>query len=251
MTATTAPTQVTAPTGGRHYEIDGVRYPSVTTILKVVNKPALVPWAKKVALEKVREELQERVTRPAHAPTELDDEWLDEVIAAAKKRTDEIRDEAASIGTRSHEVIEDFLKTGELPLSKIDRDIVPVIESFTNWWYVSGLKFHASEMVVVSKVHGYAGTLDVVAIDERGEHCVIDIKTSNGIYPEMAMQVAAYAFAYESMALEHDTGRCYVVRLGKNKSEFEVKEVDVWRSFEGFQGAMRLFEALEGKKLWR
>src|SRR3990167_2704056 len=36
----------------RFYTIDGIPYPSVTTILKVLAIPALVPWAAKLAIEK-------------------------------------------------------------------------------------------------------------------------------------------------------------------------------------------------------
>jgi hypothetical protein len=44
-----------ATSNGRFYEVEGETYPSVTTILSVIGKPALVPWASKVERNMVLE----------------------------------------------------------------------------------------------------------------------------------------------------------------------------------------------------
>jgi hypothetical protein len=36
----------------RFYEVDDIKLPSVTSILKVISKPALVPWASKMAVQR-------------------------------------------------------------------------------------------------------------------------------------------------------------------------------------------------------
>ena len=48
--------------GVRYYRVEGHEepFPSVTTVLNVISKPALIPWAKNISLEKVRESLLER-----------------------------------------------------------------------------------------------------------------------------------------------------------------------------------------------
>ena len=52
---TPAITRVDGAPGGRHYRVEGFDglFPSVTTVLDVINKPALVPWARNMALESV------------------------------------------------------------------------------------------------------------------------------------------------------------------------------------------------------
>jgi hypothetical protein len=47
------------------------------------------------------------------------------------------------------------------------------------------------EMNIISKKLGYAGTIDRI-IDMNGEKILIDIKTSNAIYPSYWLQLAAY-----------------------------------------------------------
>ena len=44
-------TRVDGAPGGRHYRVEGFDglFPSVTTVLDVINKPALVPWARNMA----------------------------------------------------------------------------------------------------------------------------------------------------------------------------------------------------------
>ena len=48
--------------GARHYKVEGQEepFPSVTTVLGVISKPALIPWAKNISLEKVRASLLDR-----------------------------------------------------------------------------------------------------------------------------------------------------------------------------------------------
>ena len=55
-------------------------FPSVTTVLNVIAKPALVPWARNVALEKVRETLYEHL---ASGNQVIDPLWVDAIIEQA------------------------------------------------------------------------------------------------------------------------------------------------------------------------
>ena len=63
MTITTLGITRTDGPGGRHYQVEGYDepFPSVTTVLNVIAKPTLVPWARNVALEKVRDTLYEHL----------------------------------------------------------------------------------------------------------------------------------------------------------------------------------------------
>jgi hypothetical protein len=80
----------------------------------------------------------------------------------------------------------------------------------------------------------------------RGTYILIDLKTSNGCWPEYALQTAAY-----SQALSETYGitcnQAMILRLGKKPPyEFEVKTVaDLALSFRGFLAAKALKEALE------
>ena len=230
----------------RMYDIPGYgMFPSVTTVLQVVAKPALVPWAKKISLEKVRSELTDVANDFPHVV--LEPEWIDEMLESARKRPDQVRDEAGDIGTRAHGLIEAYLKGEMTEETHIPDDLSQAFDNFLNWQTETDLEFRGSEIVVWDEKAGYAGTLDILAENNDG-YVIIDIKTGSGIYPEMSMQVAAYSMAWQWRNPEIPVSTAYVVRLGKNEPDIEVKEVDVLKGMEGFRGALQLWKALNRKE---
>ncbi len=86
---------------GRHYQVEGYDelFPSVTTVLGIIAKPALVPWARNMALEKVKETLYEHLESGLQA---IDSLWVDAIIEQARHRPDQVRDAAADFGTQAH-----------------------------------------------------------------------------------------------------------------------------------------------------
>jgi len=240
------PIRRTSSNGSRTYTINAVEYPSVTTVLQIVAKPALLGWSRKVALEKVRHTLLDQM-RTGERLAGITPGWIDTMLEAARKRPDEERDQAADFGLRSHELIDSVLRGEE---TIVPADLEPVMEGFDGWQAESGLDITATEQVVCSELHGYAGTFDAVATRDGEGVYVIDFKTSNGIYDEMSFQVAAYAQAYEEQTGQEVLGG-YVVRFGKRKPEFETREVDLEQGLCGFLGALALWRTLRKKQIWR
>mgnify|MGYP000073141250 CR=1 FL=1 len=102
----------------RDYLIAGERYQRVTTALGIINKPALIGWAKTVALAKIRdvllnEDVRNEIARMGFTETHDaigdDDysEWVDRLIQTASDRPDEVRDERAALGTEAHALVRD------------------------------------------------------------------------------------------------------------------------------------------------
>jgi hypothetical protein len=223
---------------GRYYEVGGIDYPSVTTVLQVINKPALIPWAKNMMADRIKSEFL------TYTPGNVSPvEWIDAVIARAKKRPDQMKSQAADFGTRAHQVVEDIIK-GKNP--SVAPEFEPVVQAFMEWYRTTRLSILESEIAVHSVVHRFAGTMDILAQVE-GELTVLDLKTSNGIYDEYDMQVAAYAKAYEEM-VGKPVKSAWILRLGKTKPEFETKYIeDVEPAFKGFLGALALWRYLRKK----
>jgi hypothetical protein len=255
MATTTIIRQVTKGRG-RHYvvegvpELEGVKLPSVTTILNVISKPALIPWAKRISLEKAKAELYGYLGSEAMLMTTAD---VDTLIEAASKRPDQVRDEAGDFGTRAHQLIQDWLERDrDVPFAPPDSDldIAPVLDAFLDWYKGSGLLIQVAESRVYSLAHRYAGTMDAMAY-RGGKRVILDWKTSSGLYPEMALQVAAYAKAYEEMSgLAVD--EAWVIRFAKKpdaKPLFEVREVDIEAGYRGFLAAQTLWQTLRDP-LW-
>src|SRR5260221_12937719 len=111
----------------RFYEVDGVLYPSVTTILKAMDKPALVWWAANVERELVSnvaadlyEEWQQELVPPV-VPRSMYLSTLAARLRPAKAHV-KAKEAAGNIGTQCHKLIEWTLRTqmgaeaGEKPL---------------------------------------------------------------------------------------------------------------------------------------
>lgn len=279
------------------------RLTSVTTVLGVINKPALVPWSRRMSLERVRATLLD-LLGPLQPPSDLYlvdceapprridlhftslsewIEWVDEMLDKADKRPDEIKDEAGDIGTRAHGIMEGLIKSGRtpdqmlewVPPEGLDDRIVMAVGNFAMWYKDSGLTITESERMVYHPEHLYAGTMDAagtmacpgVTVNDGPEishqdhtaccggtellHVAIDFKTSNGLYNETAMQIAAYAKAHEATGGPR-YARAVAVRFGKVGADFEAKWLlDVDASFVDFVAAKQLHgHALKDRLVW-
>lgn len=224
---------------------DGVteRFPGVTGFLGVINKPALVPWAKKEALSLVEKALLGRLGDQPSAPIELTKAWITSVLTDASKRPQKITQDAADLGTQAHAMI-DLIVLGKEP-TEIPEPIQAPVNAFREWWKSSGIKIILGDTKVASRKFGYGGSLDALGWRD-GKFVILDWKTSSGLYNEYALQVAAYAQAFS------ETYACIceeaiVVRFGKKLPvEFEKKEVNNLQfSFRTFLAAKELKESLE------
>lgn len=173
------------------YWLDGKPVPGVTTILGVLNKPALVYWSAKSVAEYVAD-------NPDGVDT-LRSLGRDPMVDALRKVPWQKRDDAAARGTELHLYAEQLLRGEDISLDA-DDPLLPVLEhalAFLDDWQIEPLLIEAA---VGSRTHKYAGTADLFARyvnPETGETgtAVFDWKSGKGIYPEFAMQFAAYAFA--------------------------------------------------------
>lgn len=220
------------------------KYPGVTTFLNIISKPALVPWAKKEALSMVRAALEKRLDGSDSKGIILDKAWIDGVLEEAKKRPDAIKKQAADLGTVCHQWIDAFIMS-EMGQSDsappIPSEAKIPIQSFIDWVRQSGFTFIAGDTLVANTESRYGGALDALATDKNGDVVLLDWKTSSGIWPEYALQVAAY-----SSALTNTYGieprAAYVVRFDKTKQvPAEHKRVmDIEESLFAFHAALEL-----------
>ena len=181
----------------RYYEVTGdpsgtLQLPSVTTVLGIIAKPALVGWAKKISLEKVRAELE-----MLNAPSQFSQEWIDNLIEAARKRPDQVRDEASEWGTEAHLRLSDYIE-GKRESWEIESEYMTVIHGYDQWLEENSLVVDRTEWMVYSP-EGYAGTVDIGGVSKAGVKFIADLKTGSGVYKEAALQLAAYAKADSQM----------------------------------------------------
>lgn len=161
--------------------------PSVTTILRVLDKPALTAW-------KVEQAVLSVLTTP-QLPQERIDEFIHRVLSVEKEQDAE-RYKAAQLGTDIHDGLASYFSgNGLAPYSNRLAYIAPVIEAIE----ASGAVVWCERVLIGS---GYAGKSDLGM--QRTTGCgdiyvdtIVDFKSCKNIpkecYPEHKMQLAAYA----------------------------------------------------------
>ncbi len=134
----------------------------------------------------------------------------------------ESRDKAADVGTVAHAMVEaDFsgVAWGTLVDMRCvtDEQIYQALrayDEFCNWRSVYKFKLTKSEHLLVSEKYQYGGQIDIAAV--QGERSIIDIKTSNAIYEDHKIQIAAYNNLWNENYPEEPIEAWYILQLGKD-----------------------------------
>jgi len=151
--------------------------PSVTSILKMLHKPALERYKmEQVALV---------CTTTPRLFNEGDDAFVKRVLATERQQDQEAI-KAAQLGTDIHNAIEMAI-TGKYYDEWLDVYVEPVME------VIKGHEIVATERILTGD--GYAGRCDLITVKD-GKHRVWDFKSSKTppekSYPEHRLQLAAY-----------------------------------------------------------
>ena len=182
----------------RYYFGEQGPFPSVTTILGVMDKPALVGWAKRTVAEFAVEKAPELVAMIA-------DKGTQETVRYLAALPDYQRDAAATLGSSVH-LLADMASRGaesDAVAFEVPEATQPYLAAFRGFLgHYSASSIVSSEKAVISFGDSYAGTYDLLMLIE-GELWLVDIKTSKGIYAETGLQLIAYGYA-EHIMLPND-----------------------------------------------
>lgn len=156
--------------------------PSITTILKVINKPELQSWI-------VDNAINSALTLPI-----IDGEPPDAFKERVREDADRQSREAMNWGTRIHDAIEQYLMNGSMPEPEVYDFVWPTIE-----WLLKNMESQAEcEVYVGSQELGFAGRLDLRCQLKLTGWTVCDFKSQRvrkapAFYPENALQLVAYS----------------------------------------------------------
>lgn len=138
------------------------------------------------------------------------------------------RDKAGEIGTAAHAMVEASIRNldpegcGELAALDEDgkRKARNAFGMYETWASMSKLEIVEQEMMLVSERYRFGGTPDAIG-RIGGELCLVDWKTSNGIYSDYLLQVAAYRLLWEENNPEQPlTGGFHLCRFSKEHGDF-------------------------------
>lgn len=203
----------------RHmYYIDGKRKTGVTTYCGIKDKSRpLVIWATDLAREYLLG--LEKITKK-------------DIITACSLH-EEYKQKAAAVGDEVHHWVENYIN-GENPAMPEQPEAAVGVTAFLEWESQNKVKFISSERVVYSKKHDYVGKMDIEA-KVNGKLCLIDIKTSNGMYNEYYMQTAAYVRADEEESGKKYHGR-WIIRLAKETEKEYMERMQAKNEIKAAKG---------------
>lgn len=171
------------------YTLDGKPVPGVTTILGVLDKPAIPKWA--------AGQVAEYVADNPNGVEELRKLGRGPMVQALKGIPWQKRDDAGVRGNVLHDYAEQLLNGEEI---EVADEHVPVMEhalAFMEEWHIEPVLVEAA---CASRKDWWAGTLDLIAryrhpvTGHRGT-AIFDWKSGKALYPEYAWQFNAYAHA--------------------------------------------------------
>lgn len=178
-----------------YYTKDGTRVPGVTTILGARKAAGgLMHWAWNLGMQ--------------------------------GKDYRKVRDEAADAGTLAHLMIEKWLAK-EDPLDALatveDLEVQGLAQqgfgAFLDWSRQTKIEVLDQEMGLVSELFGFGGTPDAVAHLD-GKLVLLDWKTSNAVYTDHIMQIAAYQRLWEENNPKDPLEGHHLLRFGKEFGDF-------------------------------
>ncbi len=234
----------------------GVRLAGVTTIISVLDKPALLFWAYNQGVEN-HDRFADNIIRILTG----NDIAAKKIILAENyaqnfepTRLYDKRDKAADAGTLAHSLVEAHLKKTKPPsLDGLPKEITDKAENcyqaFLTWEKAHKFEVVESEKALVSEIWGYGGCIDIGAV--LGDLCILDIKTSKGVYIGMKIQVAAYFHLWNENYPDKPLKSIHILRLGAN-GEFDHH---FWPSLEPeweiFKNCLSIYKTLKatGQKL--
>lgn len=220
------------------YSANGIEYPSVTTILNILGKgDALLQWAVNCACDYIKGK-----------EAEIKEVGLDAVTSVAKVEWKSVRDEAMDIGTEIHSLIHKYIKFGRDATGELRPEVVNGFLAFLDWEKSHNVKWIQTEMQIVSRVHGYAGTLDAICLFD-GKKYLIDFKSSKGFYDGYEMQLAAYRIG--AAEIGHQTEGCGILRLDKETGNPEWKDYSEVQETSGqaFLALLKCYYLMKNRRL--
>lgn len=133
------------------------------------------------------------------------------------------RDKAAEAGTIAHDMIEAFILGKPQPIVAAEPDILAkasnAFKQFGEWYELSKMELVATEKSYVSEKHQFGGTVDAIGKDSKGRIVLVDWKTSNAVYQDYLVQLAAYALLLEECSEWRPEG-FHLLRVSKESADF-------------------------------
>ena len=164
------------------------------------------------------------------------------------------RDEAADAGTLAHSLVEARINKAEFPdISSYPDEIQNLAQqgysNYLQWEDNNKIEIVEQEIELVSDEYQFGGCPDAIGIDSNDRLCLLDWKTSNGVYPDYLIQLAAYGQLVEECTNYTISGGYHLCRFSKEHADFAhhywSELDDAWEQFKLFRRAYEIDKKLK------
>lgn len=204
---------LTPPTGGEgvpdfeekkhRYSLDSKPLDGVTGILKVLDKPALPWWGMRIGIAGIVT-LLERLGPDFPDTSDEIAAMLDieQLLKDHKLTVNHVKEDAGARGSAAHDQLEEYAVNDRLLRpSKAPVAAQGYLRSAAMMLAETKPEYLASEVMVWSREHWYAGTFDAI-VRYLGDLELWDYKSSKNGYETHALQMGAYERARRELGLE-------------------------------------------------
>ena len=197
---------------------DGVKVPSVTTILgRFKDSGGLIKWAYKQGREH-----ENLAMRGLPAPSHLYDN-VQKAALAGTIAHDMIEAHVLALGVGADDGMDAAVAVGQRYMDEPDdvkQKAWNSYKQFRKWLANTRITITHTEMGNVSERHKFGGTLDAVGRDADGKVVLVDWKTSNAVYGDMLVQLAAYSLLLEENQPDLAPEGYHLLRVAKESADF-------------------------------
>ncbi len=168
----------------------------------------------------------------------------------------ETTDKAKDAGTHAHDMVEAHIKKLPMPdPNGMAEDVLKAANNsfmaYRSWESQTSLEILDTEMPLVSERYRFGGTPDAVGL-VNGALCLVDWKTSNGVYPEFLIQLAAYKALWEENNPDKPiVGGFHLCRFAKEHGDFAHHYYsdlfNAWRMFQLLREAYDIDKELKAR----
>jgi hypothetical protein len=168
----------------------------------------------------------------------------------------ETRDTAANIGTAAHSMVEARIRGNDPEQALTDSGLADehkerargAFGAYETWASMSKLEIIEQEMTLVSEKYRFGGTPDAIGL-VNGKLCLVDWKTSNGVYSDYLLQLAAYRQLWEETHPDRPLqGGFHLCRFAKEYGDFShhyfPELADAWTMFSHLRSAYEFDKVL-------
>jgi plasmid stabilization system protein ParE len=253
--------------GSRFYfneDAPDIKYPGVTSVVGMLPKPFLAYWQAKMVAELAVDSL-DFIEQMA----QRDRDGAVQYLKGAATRYTKTR---AKVGSDAHDLFERLIR-GQY-VGRVHPDMEPYRRHFEQFLAAVQPELVRAEDVAWSDTHEYAGSFDGILrlkLDENGKPdatgepalVMADWKTSKATYPDVALQMSAYAHA--DFIVSPDGTReampkfdgAVVLHITQDQAAFKpvrIDEADVFAHFlhlrSTFEWDRRVSKTVLGDPIW-